>query len=89
MAMEKEQKNGVSPRERLHKIIDIVDDDKVNALLTLFQDLEEEEGLTYTEGFVAELDQEYDSYLKGNKTYSREEVKIHTQDLLESLRSQK
>lgn len=87
--MEKVQKNGVSPRERLHKIIDIVDDEKISAMLTLFQDLEEEDNPTYTEGFGAELDQDYDSYLNGSKTYSSEEVKTHTQKLLKSLRALK
>ena len=87
--MEKEHKNAITPRERLHKIIDIVGDDKVNAMLTLFQDLEEEESLTYTDEFVVELDHDYDAYLNGGKTYSREEVKVHTHGLLKSLRTKK
>ena len=54
-------------------------------MLTLFQDLEEEDSHTYTENFVAELDEGYDSFLNGGKTYSREEVKTKTQVLLKSL----
>ncbi len=87
--MGKVQKNGVTPPERLHKIIDIVDDEKVNAMLTLFQNLEEENSTTHTDEFVAELDQDYDAYLNGGKTYSKEEVKVHTHELIKSLRTKK
>lgn len=38
---------------------------------------------------VAELDMDYDAYLNAGKTYSRNEVETHTQELLKSLRAVK
>lgn len=61
-----------------------MDDDKVNAMLTLFRNMNEEDSLTYSDGFIVEPDKDYDEYLNGGKTYSRKEVEKHTTQLIKS-----
>jgi hypothetical protein len=86
--MQSEKQDQKTARDRLHHIIDIVDDERVNAMLTLFQDFEEDQ-FSYTDKFVAELDKEYDEYQNGGKTFSKEEVGFHTSELLKSIREKK
>ena len=70
----------------MHHIIDIVNEDKVKAMLTLFQDLEEENGFfEYSDDLKAQLDKDFAAYQAGEKTYSEQEVKMHTDELLKSL----
>ncbi len=73
-------------RDRMHHIIDIVDEDKVEAMLTLFQDLEEEtEFSEYPKDLRTQLDKDFEAYRAGEKTYSKQEVRVHTDELLKSL----
>lgn len=79
--------NELSVRERMHHIIDIVDEDKVRAMLILFQNLEEEwsETLAYPTDLKARLDKDLEAYKAGEKIYSMQEVEAHTNELLKSL----
>jgi hypothetical protein len=75
-------------RERLHHIIDIVDDEKINAMLTLFQNLEngnEDDALDYSDELKAQLDEDYKAIQAGEKTYSKAEMLAHTDEFLKQL----
>ena len=56
-------------------------------MLTLLQDLEEEISTVYTDEFVAEPDHDYNIFMNGGKTYSREEFKDYTHNILKSLQT--
>lgn len=77
----------LSVRDRMHQIIDRVSDDKVKAMLILFQDFDEEgnENYEYPDDLKAQLDKDFEAYKAGEKTYSKEEVEAHANKLLQSL----
>lgn len=76
----------LNARERMHHIIDIVDEDKLEAMRTLFHNLEEEtEFLEYPDDLKVQLDKDFEAYKAGEKTYSKLEVEAHTNELLKSL----
>ncbi|HLR01102.1 MAG TPA: hypothetical protein VK102_12095 [Sphingobacterium sp.] len=78
--------NQPSERDRMHHIIDIADDKKVKAMLTLFQDIEQENEFSeYPDNLKKQLDSDFKAYKSGDKTYSEQEVKAHNSDLLKSL----
>lgn len=75
-----------SARDRMHHIIDIADEDKVEAMLTFFQDLEERNEFSeYPDDLKTQLDKDFEAYKAGEKTYSKQEVGPHTDRLLKSL----
>ena len=52
-------------RQKLHNFIDTIEDKKVKAIYTLFEDeIEQEE---YTDEFKAELDKRFEYYKNGGK----------------------
>lgn len=46
---------------------------------------QDDENMTYSDEFLSGLDKDYKEYQKGAKTYTREEVEEHTDQLLKSL----
>jgi hypothetical protein len=61
-------------REKLHKFIDSIEEKKVKAIYTLFEN-EIEQGVEYSEEFKAELDKRVEYYRNGGKTVSATEMK--------------
>jgi predicted AlkP superfamily phosphohydrolase/phosphomutase len=71
-------------RERLHNLIDIIDEEKINAILVLFDEAVEENWI-YSDEFTEELEQIEAEYQQTKIAYSKEDVDAYTQDLLKSL----
>ena len=64
----------VALREKLHKFIDSIEEKKVKAIYTLFEN-EIEQDEEYSEEFRAELDKRVEYYRNGGKTVSSTEMK--------------
>lgn len=64
----------VALREKLHKFIDSIEEKKVKAIYTLFEN-EIEQEVEYSEEFKAELDKRVEYYRNGGKTVSPIEMK--------------
>lgn len=64
-------------RQKLHKLIDDMPDDKLNEVYTTL--IEEEE---YSDEFKAELDEEYAAYKKDSEVISKEDVDKLVEQLL-------
>lgn len=64
----------VALRQKLHKFIDSIEEKKVKAIYTLFeQEIEQE--VEYSDEFKAELDKRLEYYRKGGKMVSPTEMK--------------
>jgi len=61
-------------RQKLHKFIDTIEDRKVEAIYTLFEEEIEQDEWEYTEEFKAELDRRYEYYKNGGKMISAAEA---------------
>lgn len=60
-------------RNKLHRFIDTIEDRKVKAIYTIFEEnIDEEVKEEYTDEFKAELDSRYEAYKKDGKVVSRE-----------------
>jgi hypothetical protein len=54
-------------RQKLHQFIETVEEKKVKAIYTLFEDEITQDEWEYTDKFKGELDRRYDHYKKGGK----------------------
>lgn len=70
-------------RERLHHIIDEIEDARV---INLYEFLKDEDDGIYSDEFVAELDKRWENYKNGGKSYNEEEFKERTSKLRTSIR---
>ena len=61
-------------REKLHKFIDSIEEKKVKAIYTLFEN-EIEQEVEYSDDFKSELDKRVEYYRNGGKTVSATEMK--------------
>jgi plasmid stabilization system protein ParE len=57
-------------RQKLHHFIDSIEDKRIKAIYTLFENEIEQEGFEYTDAFKAELDKRYAYYKNGGKMVS-------------------
>jgi hypothetical protein len=57
-------------RRKLHHFIDRIEEKKVKAIYTLFEQEIEEEEMEYTQEFKEELDRRYAYYVNGGKMVS-------------------
>ena len=57
-------------RRKLHHFIDTIEDKKVKAIYTLFEQEIEQEEMEYTQEFKEELDRRYAYYVNGGKMVS-------------------
>jgi endonuclease III-like uncharacterized protein len=64
----------VALREKLHKFIDSIEEKKVKAIYTLFEN-EIEQDMEYSDEFKAELDKRMEYYRNGGKMVSAAEMK--------------
>jgi predicted RecB family endonuclease len=64
----------IALREKLHKFIDSIEEKKVKAIYTLFEN-EIEQEMEYSDEFKAELDKRMEYYKNGGKTISPTEMK--------------
>jgi predicted RecB family endonuclease len=64
----------IALREKLHKFIDSIEEKKVKAIYTLFEN-EIEQEVEYSDEFKAELDKRLEYYKNGGKTVSPSEMK--------------
>jgi len=65
----------IALREKLHKFIDSIEEKKVKAIYTLFENEIEQSEVDYSDEFKAELDKRIEYYHKGGKTVSPTEIK--------------
>ena len=65
----------VALRQKLHKFIDSIEEKKVKAIYTLFENEIEQSEVEYSDEFKAELDKRVEFYLNGGKTVSPTEMK--------------
>ncbi len=76
-------------RKEMHRIIDLVDEEKVKAMLTLFRNIIEENNFDiYTNALKKQIDNDFLAYKNGEKTFSEKEVKARTNQLLKSLKTE-
>ncbi len=62
-------------RNKLHDFIDNVDNKKVKAIYTIFEDnIKEQQGEEYTPEFKAELDKRYEEYKQDGQVVTRAEM---------------
>lgn len=66
--------DAVTARERLHRIIDEIEDTRVINLYEFLKDENVEENWEYPEELKAQLDKDFEEYQKGAETFGREEV---------------
>jgi predicted transcriptional regulator len=64
----------IALRDKLHKFIDSIEEKKVKAIYTLFEN-EIEQEVEYSDEFKAELDERLEYYKNGGKTVSPTEMK--------------
>ena len=64
----------IALREKLHKFIDSIEEKKIKAIYTLFEN-EIEQEVEYSDEFKAELDKKLEYYKSGGKTVSPSEMK--------------
>ena len=70
-------------RTKLHHFIDTMDDKKVKAIYTMFENDIEEEIEDYTDEFKAELDRRYEEYKKdGGTGITHEEMNERIKELM-------
>ncbi len=69
-------------REKLHQFIDQVEDKRAKAIYTLFESEIEQEAISYSDEFKAQLDERIAYYNKGGKMVTPDEM----QQRLESVK---
>ncbi len=69
-------------RRKLHHFIDTIEEKKVKAIYTLFEDEIEQEEMEYTEEFKKELDRRYAYYINGGKMVTAAESEKQIRELL-------
>lgn len=69
-------------RKRLHQFIETVEEKKVKAIYTLFEDEIAQDEWEYTDEFKAELDRRYAHYKNGGKMISAAESEKQIKELL-------
>jgi hypothetical protein len=74
--------NTAAIRERLHLFIERVEEKKVKAIYTLFEDEITQDEWEYTDEFKAELDRRYAHYKSGGKMVSATEADKQIKELL-------
>lgn len=73
-----------SIREKLHRYIDTVEEKKIQAIYTLFEEEIEQDEWEYTDEFKSELDKRYDNYKNGSKMVSAPEAEKQIEEILQS-----
>ena len=73
-------------RQRLHQFIEKVEEKKVKAIYTLFEDEITQDEWEYTDKFKKELDRRYDYYKNGGKVISATQADKQIKELLSKVR---
>ena len=69
-------------RQRLHQFIESVEEKKIKAIYTIFEDEITRDEWTYTDKFKAELESRYNYYRKGGKMVSPTRADKEISDML-------
>ena len=64
----------VALRQKLHQFIDTIEEKKIKAIYTLFENEIEQSEVVYTDEFKAELDRRVEYYKNGGKMVSPTEM---------------
>lgn len=73
-----------SIREKLHRYIDTIEEKKVQAIYTLFEEEIEQDEWEYTDEFKSELNKRYENYKNGGKMVSATEAEKQIGEILQS-----
>lgn len=74
----------ISIREKLHRYIDTIEEKKVQAIYTLFEEEIEQDEWEYTDEFKSELNKRYENYKNGGKMVSATEAEKQIGEILQS-----
>jgi hypothetical protein len=73
-------------RESLHRFINTIEEKKVEAMYTMFEQEIELEQAQYTDTFKAELDKRYEDYITNGITISHQEANQQIDQLLSTIK---
>lgn len=74
----------ISIREKLHRYIDTIEEKRVQAIYTLFEEEIEQDEWEYTDEFKSELNKRYENYKNGGKMVSATEAEKQIGEILQS-----